>query len=62
MTNYNSSVLPNTPPIYVHPWYLAVQKLVNTTTSGVESTPKQPPETTGAKPTNALFKEERTGD
>jgi hypothetical protein len=25
-------------------------------------TPKQPPETTGAKPTNALLEEKRTGD
>jgi len=35
---------------------------VNTTTSGVELTPKQPPETTGAKPTNALLNKKRTGD
>ena len=44
---------------YVHPWYLAVSKLVNTITSESESMLRQQSEQTGATPTNAIRKERR---
>ena len=44
---------------YVHPWYLAVSKLVNTITSESESMLSQQSEQTGATPTNALRNERR---
>ena len=56
MTSYNSSVPLSTSETYLHPWYIALQRLGNTTTCASASTRKQPTETTGVKPTNVQQK------
>ena len=50
MTSYSSSVPQSTSETYLHPWYIALRRLGNTTTCVLESTQKQPTETTGVKP------------
>ena len=47
MTNYSTSVPPNTPEIYQHPWYTQQRLLENTTTSESPSQQKQRPESAG---------------
>ena len=43
---------------YVHPWYLALSKLANTTTCESESTLKQSKEMIGVPLTNAIHQKQ----